>query len=239
MQIKTEGQDKCAGQRTKRTDAFRLKGGKLGLDRTQAAIILCGLYLFFSLAGNIAATKVTYFGGLVMDAGFIYSLTFTWRDLIHKQLGEKAAVTTIWLSAAVNLLAALYFQLVVLLPAQTDWANGGGQTAWEFLFSLQMRIVLASILTALIAELIDTKVYQLWTRGGREKWPQWTRVFASNSVSIPVDSLLFPIIAFAGVVGAEGLQQMVWTNIIVKGLVTALVFWTIYLVPEKPIYEES
>ena len=239
MQIKTEGQDECAGQRTKRTDAFRLKGGKLGLDRTQATIILTGLYLFFSLAGNIAATKVTYFGGLVMDAGFIYSLTFTWRDLIHKQLGQKAAVTTIWLSAAVNLLAALYFQLVVLLPAQTDWANGGGQTAWEFLFSLQMRIVLASILTALIAELIDTKVYQLWTRGGREKWPQWTRVFASNSVSIPVDSLLFPIIAFAGVVGAQGLQQMVWTNIIVKGLVTALVFWTIYLVPEKPIYGDE
>ncbi|MCX6678994.1 MAG: queuosine precursor transporter [Methanothrix sp.] len=239
MQIKTEGQDECGGQRTKRNDAFLLKGGKLGLDRTQAAIILSGLYLFFSLAGNIAATKVTYFGGLVMDAGFIYSLTFTWRDLIHKQLGEKAAVTTIWLSAAVNLLAALYFQLVVLLPAQTDWANGGGQTAWEFLFSLQMRIVLASILTALIAELIDTKVYQLWTRGGREKWPQWTRVFASNSVSIPVDSLLFPVIAFAGVVGAQGLQQMVWTNIIVKGLVTALVFWTIYLVPEKPIYKES
>jgi uncharacterized integral membrane protein (TIGR00697 family) len=174
-----------------------------------------------------------------MDAGFIYSLTFTWRDLIHKQLGQKAAITTIWLSAAVNLLAALYFQLVVMLPAQTDWANAGGQIAWEFLFSLQMRIVLASILTALIAELIDTKVYQLWTRGGREKWPQWTRVFASNSVSIPVDSLMFPIIAFAGVLGVEGLQQMVWTNIIVKALVTALVFWTIYLVPEKPIYEEK
>ncbi|MFZ3148287.1 MAG: queuosine precursor transporter [Methanothrix sp.] len=241
MQIKTEARSECEdceGRKTLKANASRLMNGKLGLDRTQAAIILSGLYLFFSLAGNIAATKVTYFGGLVMDAGFIYSLTFTWRDLIHKQLGQKAAVTTIWLAAAVNLLAALYFQLVVLLPAQTDWANSGGQIAWEFLFSLQMRIVLASILTALIAELIDTKVYQLWTRGGREKWPQWTRVFASNSVSIPVDSLIFPIIAFAGVVGSEGLQQMVWTNIIVKALVTALVFWTIYLVPEKPIYEE-
>jgi uncharacterized integral membrane protein (TIGR00697 family) len=239
MQIETKDQNECEAQKTWKANASRLKGGKFRLDRTQAAIILSGLYLFFSLAGNIAATKVTYFGGLVMDAGFIYSLTFTWRDLIHKQLGQKAAVTTIWLSAAVNLLAALYFQLVVLLPAQTDWANSGGQIAWEFLFSLQMRIVLASILTALIAELIDTKVYQLWTGGGREKWPQWTRVFASNSVSIPVDSLLFPIIAFAGVLGAEGLQQMVWTNIIVKALVTALVFWTIYLVPEKPIYGDE
>jgi uncharacterized integral membrane protein (TIGR00697 family) len=222
----------------KSADDNRIMSGKLRIDRTQAAVILSGLYLFFSLAGNIAATKVTYFGGLVMDAGFIYSLTFTWRDLIHKQLGQKAAITTIWLSAAVNLLAALYFQLVVMLPAQTDWASAGGQIAWEFLFSLQMRIVLASILTALIAELIDTKVYQLWTRGGREKWPQWTRVFVSNSFSIPADSLMFPIIAFAGVLGMEGLQQMVWTNIIVKALVTALVFWTIYLVPEKPIYEE-
>jgi hypothetical protein len=64
------------------------KSRKLGIDRTQATIILSGLYLFFSLAGNIAATKVTYFGGLVMDAGFICSLTFTWRDLIHKQLGR-------------------------------------------------------------------------------------------------------------------------------------------------------
>ena len=32
---------------------------------------------------------------------------------------------------------------------------------------------------------------------------------------------------------------MVWTNIIVKAIVTILVFWTIYLVPEKPIYTED
>jgi hypothetical protein len=239
LQIITEDQGERGDLKTNRADASRLKNCKLGLDRTQATIILCGLYLFFSLAGNIAATKVTYFSGWVMDAGFIYSLTFTWRDLIHKQLGQRAAITTIWLAAAINLLAALYFQLVVMLPAQTDWANSGGQTAWEFLFSLQMRIVVASIFTALIAELIDTKVYRFWTLGGREKWPQWTRVFASNSISIPVDSLLFPIIAFAGIVGAEGLHQMFWTNIIVKAIVTILVFWTIYLVPEKPIYKES
>ena len=215
-----------------------IKKGRLSIDRTQAGIILCGLYIFFSLAGNIAATKVTYFGSMVMDAGFIYSLTFTWRDLIHKQLGQRAALTTIWLAAAINLLAAAYCQIVVMMPAQTDWAASGGQSAWEFLFSLQMRITLASILTALIAELIDTKVYQLWTSGRRAGWPQWTRVAVSNSVSIPVDSLLFPIIAFAGVVGTEGLHQMFWTNIIVKAAITALVFWTIYLVPERPIYEE-
>jgi queuosine precursor transporter len=245
--IDTGGQNKC------RITTAKLITNKLRMDRTQATIILCGLYLFFSLAGNIAATKVTYFGSLVMDAGFIYSLTFTWRDLIHKQLGQKAAITTIWLAAGINLLAALYFQIVVLLPAQVDWANNGGQAAWSFLFgiinssgpgwqsifSLQMRIVLGSILTALLAELIDTKVYWLWTHGARRTWPQWTRVFASNAVSIPVDSILFPLIAFTGIVGIDALGQMIWTNIIVKAIISLMVFWTIYLVPEKPIYEDD
>jgi len=229
------------------------KTGRFKLDKTSATIVLCGLYIFFSLTGNIAATKITYFGNLVMDAGFIYAITFTWRDLIHKQLGRTAAMTTIWLAAAINLLAALYFQFVVLLPAQTDWANKGGQTAWEFLFgiidasgsgwqsifSLQMRIVLGSIITAVIAELIDTRVYHLWVRGPTREWPQWTRVFASNAVSIPVDSILFPLIAFAGIVGPQVMLQMFWTNITVKAITTVLVFWTIYLVPEDPIYEDG
>jgi uncharacterized PurR-regulated membrane protein YhhQ (DUF165 family) len=227
----------------------------LQLDKTQATIILCGFYLFFSFAGNVAATKVTYFGPLVMDAGFIYALTFTWRDLIHKQLGTKAAITTIWVAAAINLIAALYFQLVVILPAEPSWAEAGGQAAWQFLFgiidsaeggawwqslfSLQLRIVLGSIITMVIAELVDTYVYHLWTTGIGKNRPQWSRVFVSNSISIPVDSILFPLIAFSGIISATAMTEMFYTNITVKAIITLLAFWTIYLVPEKPIYREE
>ncbi|MCJ7445358.1 MAG: VUT family protein [Methanotrichaceae archaeon] len=224
------------------------------LDKTQATIILVGFYLFFSLGGNIGATKITYFGNLVMDAGFLYALTFTWRDLIHKQLGRKAAITTIWLAAIINLFAALYFQLVVILPAQPEWSAAGGQAAWNFLFgiintsggiwwqslfSLQLRIVLGSIITALLAESADTYVYHIWTKGVGMTRPQWTRVFISNAVSIPIDSILFPIFAFAGIIGIDAMLQMFVTNMIVKSIVTLLVFWTIYFVPEKPIYREE
>jgi uncharacterized PurR-regulated membrane protein YhhQ (DUF165 family) len=227
----------------------------LQLDKTQATIILCGFYLFFSFAGNIAATKVTFFGKLVMDAGFIYALTFTWRDLIHKQLGTKAAITTIWVAAAINLIAALYFQLVVVLPAEPSWADAGGQAAWQFLFgiidsaeggawwqavfSLQLRIVLGSIITMVIAELIDTYVYHLWTTGIGKNRPQWSRVFVSNSISIPVDSILFPLIAFSGIISTTAMTEMFYTNIVVKAIITLLAFWTIYLVPEKPIYRDD
>jgi len=206
------------------------------LSKIQATIILCGMYIFFTFAGNIAATKVTYLGRFVMDAGIIYCLTFTWRDLIHKQLGKKAALTTIYLAGIINLLGALYFQLAVLLPPELSWAAAGGQTAWEFLFTLQLRIVIASIIAQIISEVIDTRVYQSWTSGiGRNK-PQWLRVVVSNTFSIPVDSILFPIIAFAGVISPAAMFGMFLANIIIKFIVTAGSFWMIYLVPEKPIY---
>ena len=212
---------------------------KLKLDKVQATIILCGLYLFFSFAGNIAATKVTYFWKFVMDGGFIYSLTFTWRDLIHKQFGRKAAITTIYLSGIINLLAALYFQWVVILPAEPSWAAAGGQKAWEFLFGLQFRIVIASIIAQIVAELIDTGVYHFWVTGIGKNKPQWTRVFISNGISVPVDSIIFPIIAFAGIISMTAMWQMFLTNIAMKFIITLLVFWTIYLVPEKPIYTKG
>lgn len=212
---------------------------KLKLDKVQASVILCGLYIFFSLTANIAATKVTYFGKFVMDAGFIYALTFTWRDLIHKQLGRKAAITTIYLAGIINLIAALYFQLVVIMPAETSWAAAGGQTAWAFLFGIQLRIVIGSVLAQIIAELADTQTYQIWTYGIGKGRPQWLRVVVSNSISIPIDSIIFPIIAFAGIVSVDAIWQMFWTNIIVKAIITALSFWMIYIVPEKPIYLEE
>ena len=116
------------------------------LTKTQATIIICSIYIFLQMVADIAATKVIVIGKLVMDAGIIYSLTFTWRDLIHKQLGKKAAQTSIIVAGVINILMALYFLFVIKLPPESSWAAAGGQTAWEFIFGIVPRIVIASIL---------------------------------------------------------------------------------------------
>ena len=55
------------------------------------------------------------------------------------------------------------------------------------------RVFLASFLAILIAESADTEIFHLY----RDR--SWLgRVFRSNAVSIPVDSFLFNLIAFAG-----------------------------------------
>lgn len=202
------------------------------------AIIVSTLYVFCGLVANVAATKVTYLGPWVMDAGLIYAFTFTLRDLIHKQLGSRAALTTVYMSGLLNFLAALYFQFAVWLPAETSWAEAGGQAAWMFIFSLQMRIVIGSVVSQLIAETADTAIYSWWVRKFKNK-PQWMRVIVSNAVSIPIDSIIFPLIAFGGVLSVEAVGQMFYTNVIVKIGLSILVSWTIYFVPEKPLYRKE
>ena len=139
----------------------------------------------------------------------------------------------------VNLLAALYFAWMVRLPAEISWAAAGGQSAWELLFGIQLRIVIASIIAMVIAELADTATYHAWTTGIGKGRPQWLRVVVSNAISIPLDSIIFPIVAFGGILPTAAIWQMFYTNIAMKAIITLLSFWTIYLVPEKPIYREE
>jgi uncharacterized PurR-regulated membrane protein YhhQ (DUF165 family) len=62
---------------------------------------------------------------------------------------------------------------------------------------------------------------------------QWTRVLASNAVSVPLDSIIFSVIAFGGVLPWPVVWSIAFSNIIVKGLVTIISMPWIYLVRGK------
>ena len=82
------------------------------------------------------------------------------------------------------------------------------------------RIILASFTAIVLAETADTEVYQRLL--GRS-WRQ--RVVGSNAVSIPLDSVIFNAIAFAGVFALPKLAAIVFGEIVVKtavGTLTAL-----------------
>ena len=89
--------------------------------------------------------------------------------------------------------------------------------------------MLASIIAEVVSELIDTDIYTRWVRRFGEK-RQWGRVLASNSIAIPIDSVLFSLIAFAGVLPADAVTEIIVANIVVKGLVTFISIPWIYAV---------
>jgi uncharacterized integral membrane protein (TIGR00697 family) len=172
--------------------------------------------------------KITEVAGFSMDAGtLVYPFTFTLRDLVHRVAGKQVARALIVAAAVVNLFMAGLFWLVDRLPAVP---GVGPQTdAFGSVLSPVWRIVFASIVAEVIAELIDTEAYSAWARRFGERH-LWGRVLASNAVAIPIDSAIFVSIAFVGVLSAGDVWETLATNVAVKGIVTVVSIPWIYLV---------
>lgn len=86
--------------------------------------------------------------------------------------------------------------------------------------AVSWRIILASVIAIILAETADTEIYQ---RLIKRHW--LIRVSGSNAISIPLDSLLFNFVAFAGFFAWPMLVAIVFGEIVVKfstGLLVAL-----------------
>jgi uncharacterized integral membrane protein (TIGR00697 family) len=193
-----------------------------------AVALIASAYVAAQMLANIGSLKITEVAGFSMDAGtLIYPFTFTLRDLIHKVAGKRVSRAVIVAAAAINLFMAGFFWLVHRLPAV---ANSGPQTElFGAVLDPVWRIVFASIIAEVVSELVDTEVYSVWEHRFGEKL-QWGRVLSSNAVSIPTDTVLFVLIAFAGRLSVGNLWEIFVTNVVVKWLVTLVSIPWIYFV---------
>ncbi len=199
--------------------------------------IIVSAYVAAQLLADVASLKLGLVGGRAIDGGtLIYPLTFTLRDLIHKVAGKRVARTMIFVAAVANLFMALLFWVVDLLPMVPD--SGPQSELFGAVLGPVWRIVFASIIAEVVAELIDTEAYSAWVARFQHRH-QWGRVLFSNLIAIPIDSILFAVIAFAGVVPMGVVTEIIFTNIGVKVAVTVLSIPLIYLVRPDPLVEDE
>ena len=195
-----------------------------------SAIVVISVYIAAQLLSDIGSLKIAWIAGFSVDAGtFIYPLTFTIRDLVHKQLGKAAARRMIILAAGINLFMAVFFQFAAWLPTDPSWGLGKEFAA---ILGPVWRIVIASIVAEVISELIDTEIYHIWISRITRKY-QWARVLASNAVSIPIDSLIFCWGAFGWALPHSTVWSIFLANVMIKGAVTMVSLPAIYLVKEN------
>jgi uncharacterized integral membrane protein (TIGR00697 family) len=208
-----------------------------GTTRTVSRLALAavGAYVGAQLVADITSVKIgTAFDRAVDMGTWIYPITFTLRDVVHKMLGRRAARTLIVTAAVVNLAMAAYLQWVVRQPSHASYALGD---EFEAVLGPLWRIVVASIVAEVVSELLDTEVYHWFVRRVTTRY-QWARVALSNAVAIPVDNVIFAVGAFGAL---PFLQDHVLTlpwadvwdiftvNLTVKAAVSALSLPLIYL----------
>ena len=147
------------------------------------------------LVADISSLRdLALFGYSVSAFSIAYPLTFTLRDMAHKLAGPHVARTLIIAAAVIYLIVQAFFAIIAGLPPEM---TPDENVAIGQLLSLEWRFLLAAVVASVLSQLVDTEVYTRWVErfGGAH---QWGRVLVSNLIGIPLDRILFLLIAFLG-----------------------------------------
>ncbi len=194
------------------------------------AVLVVAAYIAAQMLADVASVKIGLIASLAVDMGtFIYPITFTLRDVVHKVLGRHTARLLIVAAGVINLLMAAYLTWVAVFPSDPGWGLGAEFSA---VLAPVWRIVVASIVAEVASELMDTEVYHLFVTRITHRY-QWARVLVSNSLSVPVDNLIFSVGAFGGVLPWASVWGIFIVNLLVKYGVTLMSLPLIYIVPDK------
>jgi len=171
------------------------------------------LFAICLLISNILATKIILIGPWAAPAGvLIFPIAYIINDVIVEVWGYKKARLIIWSGFAVNLLAALFFTLAIVVPAAPFWQN---QSAFSTILGSTPRIIIASLLAYLTGSFLNAFVMskvKVLMKGKDFS----VRAILSTLVGETADSMIFITIAFAGSMPFNVLIGMIFTQACIK-----------------------
>jgi len=190
--------------------------------------VITGLFVAVLLISNIASTKIVQIGRFTFDGGtLLFPLTYIFGDILTEVYGFRAGRRVIWIGFFSALLMSLFLGLIGLIKPAAGWEY---QQAYMQILGQTPRIVAASLIAYFAGEFSNSIVLakmKILTKG---KW-LWTRTIGSTLVGEGVDTVLFVLIAFAGLYSWEMVMLIIISNYIFKvGLEVILTPATYYIV---------
>lgn len=181
--------------------------------------VAVALFVASLLTANIIAVKLVQIGSLILPAGVvIFPVSYILGDVLTEVYGYRWARRAIWLGFIGNLLAVIAIWLGGLLPAPVFWQNQG---AYDAILGFTPRLLLASFCAYLVGEFANSTILakmKIWTHGRH----LWARTIASTIVGQGLDSLVFILIAFSGLMALPALVTAILSQWLFKSLYEAL-----------------
>jgi queuosine precursor transporter len=165
------------------------------------------------LISNVASSKILDLKGLILDGGtLLFPLSYIFGDILTEVYGYKNSRKVIWLGFFMALLMSVVFIIVGKLPPASDWGN---QASYDAILGLTPRIVLASLVAYFLGSFSNSFILakmKIWTVGKM----LWARTIGSTVVGELVDSSLFILIAFWGILPNSVLVSLIISNYLFK-----------------------
>jgi len=165
------------------------------------------------LIANILAAKIISIGSWSVPAGvLIFPIAYILNDLIVEVWGYSKARLIIWAGFVVNILAAIFYTLAIVIPPAPFYE---GQQAFQTIIGNSIRLIFASLMAYLSGSFLNAFVmskFKVLTKGTNFSF----RAIFSTLIGEGADSLFFIIIGFAGIFSLGILVKMIITQALIK-----------------------
>ena len=199
-------------------------------------LIALAVYLASLFAANTLGLKIMpfIFGSHLSVAVLSFPVVFLMTDVVGEVYGKRVAKFFVLAGFISTALFIAYSFLSLAMPwsADGEWVRQG----YNQIFGISMRIAIASLTAFLIAEYQDVLAFFFF----REKLGVkffWLRSFLSNLWSQLLDTIIFMVIAFAGVYSTHTLVSIIITwwlyKVAMGAFYTPLSYLGIYLLREQ------
>ena len=175
--------------------------------------ILLGIFVAVLLISNIASTKILTFWKFTFDGGtLLFPLSYIFGDVLTEVYGYQRSRRVIWTGFFGAALMSLVLYVVQVLPPAADWLN---QDAYESLIGFVPRIVMGSLLAYFAGEFSNSYILSKLKIKTKGKY-LWMRTIGSTLVGEGIDTLIFCLVAFYGLLPNSLLISVIVSNYIFK-----------------------
>ncbi|MEM7361317.1 MAG: queuosine precursor transporter [Pseudomonadota bacterium] len=203
------------------------------LYRIFGRIGLYGVIIFSLLLANIQGPKLTIIFGLQTSMGVIlYSSIYFATDLLSEKYGRAEAQRAVLLGFAVSVLLIVMTQIGLQFapsdnPKTTEFANSV-HAAMLTLFDYTPRFVAGSLLAYLISQSLDVWVFHR-IRAATNGKHLWLRNTGSTLISQAVDTIIYGIVVWWGLVDFVTAMQLAAAKYVFKFAIAVIDTPFIYL----------
>jgi len=202
-------------------------------------LILSGLFVALLIVCNLIANKFVlvdlgflgFSDPFILSAGVLpYPLTFLITDVLSEFYGKKRTNRVI----ITGLIASVIILGVLLLGSLFPSIEGSPVNDQEYntVFKNSWRVIGASMIAYLFAQLVDVKLFHFWKDFTNGKH-LWLRNNGSTIVSQLVDTVLVVSVLFVGVKSFNEIQSMIFDGWLFKVLAalidTPLFYLLVYM----------
>ena len=198
-------------------------------------LVLAAIFVSALVTTNLIANKfVTVdfgFASFVISAGILpYPVTFLVTDILSEIYGKRRTNQVVFAGFLCSVFVLFALWLASQFPAIED--SPVDDATYNQVFSNTWRIIAASMLAYLTAQLIDVRLYHFWKKLTKGKH-LWLRNNASTVFSQLVDTTLVVFVLFIGTgVGYGQIGNMIVDGWLFKALValldTAMIYLAVY-----------